>query len=400
MSKISEKQAKGSKQVYKFLVYGDINLNLIDGSAIWTASITEALASQEDVTVTLLLKAKILRTVVISRLMNLSKVTIIEPKSTRNIDEALNHIEKLDIENRYDTIILRGIALCGKAIARSTLVDRIWSYNTQMPPSELGLGSALGYGLGSELGGLGTEEMVLFGNIVKKSKYVLTQTQLIQEYINNNWPETVGRTKMLPPMIIDAATVRTANQSHPFKIVYAGKLAPDWGIRELFRSFDKLRTIFNDAELHIFGDKIHKPTDDEDFFPKVNNYLTNTKGVIWYRGVNRDFVMKELSKMHVCWAYRDANFEAHTMELSTKLLEYIAADVPIILTHGAINDSLLGKEYPLFANNEKEAVVHLITLAQGNPDLNRKATRNYANIVENHSMQKIGASLVMLLSDK
>ena len=63
----------------RFLVYGDVDLNLLDGSAIWAQSIVDVLADVPDVEVSLLLKAPVRTDRLIRPLTGRPNVTIIRP---------------------------------------------------------------------------------------------------------------------------------------------------------------------------------------------------------------------------------------------------------------------------------------------------------------------------------
>ena len=60
------------------LVYGDVNLNILDGSAIWVQSMCEAL-SLAGVDVRVLLKAPVETTRLIDPVQSMASVTVIDP---------------------------------------------------------------------------------------------------------------------------------------------------------------------------------------------------------------------------------------------------------------------------------------------------------------------------------
>jgi glycosyltransferase involved in cell wall biosynthesis len=166
---------------------------------------------------------------------------------------------------------------------------------------------------------------------------------------------------MIPPL--PARAVESVPDA-PFRFVYAGKFAPRWGIRELFAAQKKLLSVLSDAELHVFGDKIHNPADDPSFYPTVKEKLATGKGITWHGAVDRDELLRCLTGMHACWAYRDPTFERETLELSTKVLEYASLGLPIILARSQVFEELLGVDYPLFATSDEEAGNLLLQLAR------------------------------------
>lgn len=111
----------------KILLYGDIDINLIDGSSIWITSIINTLLTNENIKVDYLLKSSIKDNTVISSIENLKNLTIINPfermKLTEfrmQVDEAADYIERIDEENKYDCIIVRGNILCESVCKRKT----------------------------------------------------------------------------------------------------------------------------------------------------------------------------------------------------------------------------------------------------------------------------------------
>jgi hypothetical protein len=66
-------------------VYGDMNLNIIDGSAIWLTSLVEVLLQGPRVQVTLLLKAPEQRDVLTRPLHDLPRLTLVPTPSSPSI---------------------------------------------------------------------------------------------------------------------------------------------------------------------------------------------------------------------------------------------------------------------------------------------------------------------------
>jgi hypothetical protein len=60
-------------------VYGDVNLNILDGSAIWAQSMVEALAATGRCDTTLLLKARVTNDRLVAPLLSLPDVRVVRP---------------------------------------------------------------------------------------------------------------------------------------------------------------------------------------------------------------------------------------------------------------------------------------------------------------------------------
>jgi FkbM family methyltransferase len=354
-----EQPGAATAQPTRIALYGDLNLNIMDGSAVWAASLAETLCGIDGVRVTFLLKTRIQRTQVLGRLLDLApSVQIVEPsieeRSALKVEEAIAELAALDATYRFRCFILRGLDLCAQAAQTSVLQGRIWAYLTDIPQS-------------ADMMDAATHSRIT--RIVAASECVLCQTPQMRDHFNEQFPDARGKTRILSPMIPPAPVRPIAGTAGPaFRMAYAGKFAPNWGIREMFAAFAALRDVRPDAELHVFGDKIHNPGDDPSFRDSTVEALSSTPGLSWHGAVDRDQLMRELTGMNACWAFRDPGFERSTLELSTKVLEYASLGVPPILTRSPVNEDLLGADYPLFVDDATQGTEILLALAK-NPAL-------------------------------
>ena len=322
-------------------LYGDLDMNLIDGSAVWAASLAEVLSQVVDVEVDFFLKTQIRHTEVIKGLLGKVNVRLIEPSSSvsrMTPDQALDAIAELDVKRGYQSVILRGFDLAARAVARPSLAGRLWIYLTDVPVRADALTQE------------GLQDLVA---VAENAQLLLCQTPHLARHLENLAPPALGKTRHLPPMIPEVAARRSRvrEPGQTLRVAYAGKFAPLWGIRQLFETIAMLRAEGLAIELHVFGDKIHNPPDDPAFREQVLDILESRDGVIWHRGLSRTEVLSQLGEMDVGWAWRHRELEENTLELSTKVLEYAACGAPPILARGAINSDLLGADYPLFADS-------------------------------------------------
>ncbi len=63
----------------RVLIYGDVDLNLIDGSAVWLASLAQVLGGMPDVAATVLQKTPVTRDLVIRSAAALPNVRFLDP---------------------------------------------------------------------------------------------------------------------------------------------------------------------------------------------------------------------------------------------------------------------------------------------------------------------------------
>ena len=181
----------------KIALYGDVNLNVIDGSSVWLQSLAMALAHLPRVAVTVVLKAGEQRDLLTAPLRRLPGVRVVNPvdagtfsgpELTRN--QALDALESLDEQERFDAFIVRGLGLCHTAAVRKrpTFTGRMWPYLTDFPqrPEEL---------TPEALGQLDT--------IAAASRYVLCQTEAMRVYLEAYVPAAADKAVLLEPMIPD-----------------------------------------------------------------------------------------------------------------------------------------------------------------------------------------------------
>lgn len=335
-------------------VYGDLDLNLIDGSAVWAASLAELLALGDAIDVDLYLKAPIRNTAVLKGVLGRPNVRLIEPPPATDRlqpEEALAAIMQRDAQRNYQAIILRGFDLAKAATKIGALSGRLWIYLTDIPEREEDFTP---------------EAHEAIGQVIDAARYVLCQTRPLQQHLHKLVPKAADKTRLLPPMIPSRAERLRPGRDpgDPIRLAYAGKFAPLWGIRELFATVRELRSRGNAVELHLFGDKIHNPPDDPEFREYVRAELTGADGVTWHKGLSRHEVMEAMGEMDMGWAWRSEELESSTLEMSTKVLEYLSCGVPPILAGNRINTALLGESYPLFVERQ-EIVPRLESVLSG-----------------------------------
>ena len=124
------------------LVYGDVDLNLLDGSAIWLQSVTQALVAA-GCAVTLVLKAPVRTDRLVAPLRGLPEVTIRSPhgegllpglsEASLTVPQAVAALAAVDQGARHDLVVLRGRALVSAAARDGSFDGRLWSYLTDVP---------------------------------------------------------------------------------------------------------------------------------------------------------------------------------------------------------------------------------------------------------------------------
>ena len=259
------------------LVYGDIDLNLIDGSAIWLQSVTQALA-RAGCAVTLVLKAPVRTSRLIAPLLAEPGVTVRRPSEDDLLDgrgrvpaaAVPELLARLDAEQRYDLVVLRGRAVTSAAAKCETFAGRLWPYLTDVPQSVPGLTSEA------------ADELTM---IASAARYLLCQTEELRCFLEGSIPAACGKCVLLPPMLADIPGTRgAAAAGTPLRLVYTGKFAPRWNTLEMTELPGRLSAGGIAAELHMAGDKFH---DGPDGYQQRMRAALGQPGVTWHGGRSR-----------------------------------------------------------------------------------------------------------------
>ncbi len=374
----------------RIALYGDIDLNLIDGSSIWLQSVATALSLQGRNSVTVLCKQNERRDLLTGPLRRLPGVTVVQPSDEKqdagergmSRNQALDLLEQMDTARRFDIVILRGFALCHAAATRKrqTFHGRVWSYITDIPQRA------------EEL----TDEVVgRLGAIATASRYLLCQTELLRSYLESWIPKTAGKAILLDPMIPDLVPSQSPppaplDDGRPFRLIYIGKYAPMWNTYEMTTAVAELRAAGVPVELHMVGDKIHRPPDRPDWQERMERALTTTAGVYWHKGKSREQALAMLAGHDLALGWRDPALD-DTLELSTKLLEYGAVGIPALINRTEMHEELVGSDYPLYANSAagfKEAVI-----AARDPEVRRVAVERCGRLASHYTFSEVARRL-------
>lgn len=347
----------------KVLVYGDVDLNYIDGSSIWAASISDVLSSVKGAEVDILLKSDAYKSKVIKQINGLNKtVRFISPSQFNKQqrlkpEEATEIIQQLQQNNDYDAVLVRGQKIYEGLAKLPELDGTLWIY-----PIEI----------------LKKDEITDADLIpLKRARKLLCQSHAFEKRLLDygfNKENIVFVPPMVPDKVQKQKSPSKSNQSK--KIVYAGKFDEQWGVLEMFETFRELHSLDNGVELHVYGEKIHNPSKCAEFENKIKGYL-KMPGVVWHKGVERAVVLDNLPSYDLAWAWRRPELDKDTHEISTKFLEYSSSSLPIVCLDGGMNKSLLGEDYPLFVEEQCELVGKVRDFLSNDRLLNLASERCY-----------------------
>lgn len=384
--------ARGGRRGVRALVYGDVNMNVLDGSAVWAASVVEvfALAGCE---VTLLLKAPVTTTRLLDPLLAMPQVRIVRPWEERLVHdssgglltpaEAARLMRRLDEEDRFDLAVLRGSRVLRRVVDDGHFRRRIWTYLTDFPQAVTELTPQAQAGLAT---------------IAEASRVVLCQTEEIRSFLESTVPEVSGKGFLFTPVVPDVGEPpgRDPFGDRPLRLVYSGKFAPLWKTEEMTALPGRLAERGLRVELHVVGDKIHQVADDPGFQERMRSALAGTPGVVWHGGRSRQETMAITAGCDVGMSWRDRALDA-SLELSTKVLEYGAVGLPVLLNRTPMHEDLLGPDYPLFVGADGDPV-EAIALVATDPATYAVATERCRAAAEGFSRRRAVARLEALLA--
>lgn len=376
------------------LLFADLDVNLTDGSAVWMVSMASALSKIENTTLHVLLRKPITDSPFVNELNKISNCKIIESvshfdnTSSFSSDCSSEIISKIDeMVGGFDYLIVRGFQVNYNLTKYARLSGRLCPYLTDIPQTEDSLEQSI------------KDKIEL---VFRRAGAIFLQSEWLISFVKKKFPAHADKIWKLPPMlpeIVENKTLRAGafpirgalepkHKSEALKIVYAGKMAPEWGILELFDAFDTLREDFPELELHVLGSKIHNPPEDPEYREKIITRLRAGNGLTWKHSLDRQTVLRLLPEFTVGWCWRDPEFENSNLELSTKLLEYGASGLPVILTRTDRYKELLGENYPLLADNYAGAL-DALRLALQDKEVRQFAATTLDDILAPHVMETV-----------
>ena len=367
------------------LVYGDVNLNLIDGSAVWLASTAECLA-RCGVEVTVLLKAPVQTDRLLRPLASRPDVTLLEPKGApRTPEEAADEVLRLHRERAFDLVVVRGSRAASAMVRLDELRSVLWTYLTDIPQSVTALDDA---------------ELTQLTRIVRGSRRVLCQTPELRTFLEAVVPACAGRTLLWEPIIPDLASTTAADHQpsadddgRPLRVGYAGKFAPSWLTDRMLDLPASLAERGVRIDLAMVGDKIHR--DDPDFVQRMEAGLADPDRVRWHGGLDRASTLALMASWDIGLSWRDPSLDS-SLELSTKVLEYASMGAAPLLNRTPMHVRLLGEDYPLFVT-PTTSPTDLLAAASLDRSLVTTAAQRSREVAQRHTMTAAVARVTRVL---
>ncbi len=391
-----------NRGTHRALVYGDIDMNLIDGSAIWMQSMAQAL-SRAGCAVTLVLKSPVRTPRLLDPLLADPRVVVRRPfeeglqgsltGTGMSPVQASRLLAILDAECRHDLVVLRGRRTAFQVAADGGFDGRLWTYLTDIPQSVFELDCAA---------------VADLTRIAQASRYLLCQTEELRCFLETAVPAACGKCELLHPVVPPLETAEPGEPERgtgPLRLVYTGKFAPRWNTYEMTQLPRLLAARGVRAEVHMVGDKIHDDPADPGYSRRMRRALGSAAadltapvaagGVAWYGGRPRQEAMRIAAACDIGLGWRHPALDA-SLELSTKVLEFGSLGLPVVLNRTPMHEALLGVDYPLFAVGQED-VVEVVAACAVDAQVAKLAAGRAAAAADGFGMERAAASLRGLL---
>ena len=333
----------------KVLVYGEQDLNLVDGSSVWQASVIEVLSGVPYVEVDVLLRTPLKRRLLTGALEQQPGVRFLDPyaakfplhslgrpKSARlDGDAAAARVAGLCAIADYDVVLLRSVNTAKALLERApSVLARAWIYVTR--------------------DGLFGDDVDGARRLAAACRRVLCQTPEVEVAVRDLVGESDARFGLLPPMVrIPSQSARTPSSTAPLRVVYSGKFSRGYYLEETLDALDEARAAGVDLRLHVYGDKFHAPSDDPDYKRRLAGRFTSTEWVEWHGAVAREEVYEALRACDVGISWRSREFD-NSPELSTKVLEYASLGLPVLMNPNRVQRRVFGDNYQGFVETAED----------------------------------------------
>lgn len=337
-------------------IYGDVDLNLIDGSAIWLQSIVDVAADVDDTNITLLLKAPVREHRLLGPLEGRDNIRIVRPFEEQRLPDLSRALSphqvatilaELDRDDHFDAVIVRGRRVATRLANEPRFRGRLWPYLTDVPQSALAMSQA---------------DRSELETITESAAVILCQTEDLRTHFESLVSSASAKTAMWPPVVAsigDDSSMGTvpALEHRALRLVYSGKMAMAWNTLEMTDLPAALSATGIPTELHVIGDKIHDEREDPTFASNMRAALERP-GVVWHGGVSRAEAMRLASTADIGMSWRSASLD-DSLELSTKVLEFGAMGRPVVLNRTPAHEQLVGADYPLFAATSEDVIASI-----------------------------------------
>ncbi|MGG4265506.1 hypothetical protein [Peribacillus simplex] len=338
----------------KVLLFGFIDMNSMDGSAVFLSSLASTIALDSNIEVDILLASPVKRDILLQPLERFDNITILNPfvdpffsatddewvkKGVIDFDIAEMLISHYWIQKGYDWLFVRSIETVEKIAKHKHIIKNTLVYATGLTH------------IGQDVN---EEKFESIKNIYDQCAYFLCQTEEMYEFVIEilNLNKEKNKVSLLTPMIPNVESAEGQNRLKN-KLVYTGKFDPDWKTIPIITAFKELKREIPNLSLDVAGDKFKWVKDDSQFKEEATYLLKNTDGLTWYGALTRENAQQLIVNSDIGITWRSEEMDS-SLELSTKLLEYGVLRKAVIMNPTQMHIKLFGEDYPLYAVSEKD----------------------------------------------
>jgi len=366
------------------VVYSPANMNAIDGSSVWTQTITLALAEVDNVDVSLLLSDAITTDRMLGPLLQHPAITVIDPVAAGlvaghhlSLDQGARILAGMRLP-RPQAVVVRGAQAARRLARERKLKGKLWPYLTDVP---------------QRLAAIDNESRELVAEIVSAAPVLMCQTDELASFLESHFPIVGGKTWLFPPVIPGDVTRLILPPPTPddLRLCYAGKFARRWNTYEMCDIPAQLAERRIRAKLTMVGDKVNQDEGWPEYVTAMTRKLESSPGVNWVGGVSRERSIELMSSAHVGLSWRAPELD-DSLELSTKLLEYCAAGAPPLLNRTAMHERIFGEDYPLFVD-PNTSVVDLLDSVTRHPEVYEQALTSVSGLSADYTLERASERL-------
>ena len=332
----------------KILLYGDLTLNIVDGSSVWLSSVAKLLSQDKNNVVDILLKDKLTSNVLANELLYKDNVNLVDacefiPKTyfvdSSNIVKIMTAADKL---RDYSCIIVRGFEVVQKIVKNDHLASKLIPYLTNFCHDKDKITNS---------------EKQKLSFIYNRVNQFFVQTVQMGDYLKDVLGVHGEKFQILNPMIFKDSIKSLEKKKK--SIVYAGKLAREWNILELIEIMDRLYKIDSEITLHMISGKVNR--DLADMQNKIFSKLSSMPNVVFYGSLPKNETTEIINSCELGYSFRSTSIDNDgSLELSSKVLEYCFCGVPLILRKTRMHSDVLGEDYPLYTESVDECVEKIL----------------------------------------
>lgn len=354
----------------RILLYGDIDLNFMDGSAVWLISMTQMLSIHPNINIDLILKAKEKNSHLIKSIKDIPNVRCIPASQGMDtssgerltVKEAVGLMRNLNRVEKYDLIIIRGFDLVREVMKYADFQYITVPYLTDFKHDHRST----------------EKEREELKKVYNHFENMFLQTEETKIAFQKLTGVSGKKIKILTPMIPDQKKQPDFRNKHN-RLIYSGKFHEDWYTEEIIAVTKKLSTLDRRIHTKIVGDKFQDVLREKENQLRIKKELRETESIEWIGAVSREECQEMIDNSDIGISWRSAFLDNDdSVELSSKLLEYGRLGKPALVRRTKMHEELLGKDYALFVDSEEDVIEKVMHILQ-DEDLYLETARKIYN---------------------